>query len=141
MVLYCQCNQAGAFLEAEGSFLRSTWKRYENAVDNWRQRLGSPEESERLRDQGPVYQLQLFIEGNRPLTNEERESVNQLFFEAVRNLRKQMYSAGLEAPFAALGDRVGSFENRNTANEVVRYATVGALILAVSDLQNSGAVP
>jgi exosortase len=91
-VLYCECNQAGTYLQPEGPVLRAAVKRFETAIDGWRQRFKPADEG--LHEQGPVYQFQLFIEGNRPLTTEEQQSVQQLFREAIRALRKEMYSAG-----------------------------------------------
>jgi exosortase len=90
-LLYCETNQDGAYLEHESDMLRAAWRRYEVAIEGWRQRWSQPEESARLREHGPVYQFQLFIEGQHPLTVEEQDAAEQLFFQAVEHLRKELF--------------------------------------------------
>jgi exosortase len=92
-LLYCECSQGGDFLEHEGNVLRSSWNRYEVAINSWRQRFARPEESESLKARRPAYQFQVFVEGNRPMRADEKDAVQQLFFHAVRGLRKEIYPA------------------------------------------------
>ena len=90
-LLYCECSQQGDYLEHEGNMLRSAWNRYETAVNSWRHRLSRPEEYQRQKARQPVYQFQVFVEGNRPLSAEEQQAAQQLFFQAVKGLRKELY--------------------------------------------------
>jgi exosortase len=91
-LLYSEINQNGMYLEHEADMLRAAWKRYETALNSWRQRWNDRDASERLRERGPVYQFQLFIEGHRPLTPDEEEAAQLLFFQAVERLHKELYS-------------------------------------------------
>jgi exosortase/archaeosortase family protein len=93
-LLYSECNQTGEYLEHEAGTLRSAWTRYETALNGWRQRVAHPAEAyERLKDRGPAYQFQIFVESNRPLTAEDKAAVQRLYFQAVTALRKELYPA------------------------------------------------
>jgi exosortase len=89
-VLYCEYTQGGTCLEHESGMLRTTLKRYEDAVGSWRQRFGNRTSTDQPQPGGPVYQFQVFVDGNSPLSAQEAQQVRRLFFEAVERLRTEL---------------------------------------------------
>lgn len=89
-LLYCQYSQGGVCLEHEAGAVRGTLRRFEDAAARWRQRVGSRPATETPVASGPVYQFQVFVDGNRPLTADEVQQVRQLFFRATEGLRKEL---------------------------------------------------
>jgi exosortase len=90
-VLYCEYTQGGACLDHEAGMIRGALRRYEDAIGSWRQRFGNRADAQRGQAGGPVYQFQVFVDGNRPLSADETLRVRQLFFRAVEDLRKELH--------------------------------------------------
>ena len=90
-LLYCNLDERGTALEPPSSVdLRSY---IESRLLTIRHRLGFVPKTNAPATQPldmPVYELQLFVESYRPLTQTEREQAKVLFLRGVRSLREQL---------------------------------------------------
>ena len=87
-VAFCELDPSGGALEQEGR-LGATFKRYERKLASWMP--GSPSDARNRGPRGPVYQIQLFIESDAPLSSEEHAAVRELYFESIKNLRPRLF--------------------------------------------------
>jgi exosortase len=89
-VLYCEIDSNGTALGREGQWLGAV-HRVERSLARLRERLSNPLGKGSTKSNGPVHQIQVFVETQEPLSAEELVSLRELHATTYVQLRRQLF--------------------------------------------------
>jgi exosortase len=89
-VVFAEFNAEGDSLDGESRLL-GTLQRHERALQAIYDRVFRPEDFKTPKPMGPAYQIQTFVESENPMTDADRDEIQQVFFGAVRSLRHELF--------------------------------------------------
>ncbi|HEX3315395.1 MAG TPA: exosortase U [Gemmataceae bacterium] len=89
-VVFAEFNAQGDSLDGESRLLGALL-RHERALQAICDRIFRPEEFKAPQPMGPAYQMQTFVESERPMTDADRQEIQQVFFGAVAKLRQELF--------------------------------------------------